>query len=162
MSGQKVRITMKEKFCVSLLHKYLRKKGGGINLDEMNQDMLKVVLGGGQVIAHITEDGCYAVSREALSGHEDYVMIGEEFIELESIEPMGNPYFKGKMYRLTDQDNQLGVFVKQKFNSKTKEVEYTIVTSAMETITGNTLVEMSDDELDLFNFGLRTDYYAKA
>lgn len=166
MSGQKVKILIKECFKSSLLHKYLENEQGELDLDSndgYNKDLLGIVIGrhGKQVIAHVTEDGMLAVSRETF-GNEGFVMIGEEFIEMDSIEVIGSPYIKGKMYRLTDQGDKLGMFVKQRFDQKTKEVIYTIVTSDREAIEGTTLVEMGDDDLDLFGFGIRSDYYAKA
>ena len=161
---QRVRITIKEKFCVSLLHKYLEKEEGGLNLDEINKDLLQIIVGkhGQQVIGHVTSDGAIAVSRETISGTEGYVMVGTEFIEMDNIEPLGSPYFKGKMYRIAGDNDTLGVFVKMEFDGDNMEPIYTIVTSAKEFIRGNTMVEMNDEELDLFGYGLRKEYYAKA
>lgn len=166
MSGQKVKITIKECFKSSLLHKYLENEQGGIDLesnDGYNSDLLGIIIGrhGKQVIANVTEDGSLAVSRESF-GNEGYVIVGDEFVEMDSIEMIGSPYFKGKFYRLTDQGNKVGVFVSVEFDGKAKEAVYTIMTSDMQTIKGTTLVELNDEELDMFNFGARSNYYAEA
>jgi len=161
-NSQKVKITILETFETKLLHKYLEQDGGGLNLNDQNKALLQIVIGrhGQEVIAYLTEDGGIAVNGEPY-GVDGYVMVGFEFINLENIKPLGTCYFTGKMYRLVDQDNQLGIFVKMDFNVNKKEMEYTIMTTSMERVTGTTMAEMNDDDLNSFGFD-RKSYYAEA
>lgn len=157
---QKIEIIIKEKYCVSLLRKYLEQDGGGLNLGEHNQALLQIVIGrGGQkVIAYLNDEGTICVNGEPY-GIDGFIPVSYEFIDMENIKPIGTCYFKGKMYKMVDQDNKMGVFVSMDFDSKKKEMVYTLMTTTMEKITGTTMVELDDDEIIAFGFESRKDYY---
>jgi hypothetical protein len=159
---QKVEIIIKDSFETKLLHPYLEDDRGGINLTGgSNSAFLSIVIGqhGKPVIAYITEDMQLAVNGES-HGYDGMVMIGFEFIEMDQITPIGCPYIKGRMYQMADQDNKIGVYVGMEFDSKSKEVIYILVGSDRKQIRGNTMVELSDEDLDLFGLDERTEYYS--
>lgn len=158
-NGQKVRIEIKEEFSFSLLRPYL-KADKNIIWDDHNQALIKLLTmqGGQTVIAHVTEDGKLAVNGEAY-GLDGHIMLGWEFINLENIEPLGINFFKGKLYRMVDQDGALGFFIGVEFDAEAKAMLYSIMHTEKGLIKGKIMAELEDETLEMFGLGDRFDYY---
>lgn len=159
MSEQKVKITIKDEYAVSLLYKYLEDDKGALNLCEQNQAFLQVVIGGHgkEINAVLTDDMQFAVT----TMYSDVpVMVDYCFVEMDNVKPQGSCYIEHKMYRMSDNKDQVGVYVEMKFDSE-KGVRYVLLNTSMERIEGSIMTELTDDELDMFKFGSRQEYYPK-
>jgi hypothetical protein len=154
---QKVKITIKESFPSSLLHKYLEDDKNGMNLESQNLAFIRVVIGmhGQEINAVLTDDMQFAVIHPSA----DFpVMVDYCFVEMDNVKPQGSCYVAHKMYRMSDNNDQVGIYVEMKFDA-VKGVRYILLNTSMERIEGSLMTELTDDELDAFKFGERLEYY---
>jgi hypothetical protein len=154
---QKVKITIKDDYAVSLLYKYLEDDKGALNLCEQNQAFLQVVIGGHgkEINAVLTDDMRFAVT----TMYSDIpVMVDYIFVEMDNVKPQGSCFVPHKMYRMSDNNDQVGIYIEMKFDAS-KGVRYVLLNTSMERIEGSLMTELTDDELDKFKFGERLEYY---
>ena len=160
MSGQqKVKITIKEDFSNDLIRRQTMDDKGQMIINEYNQAWLSIVIGlhGKAINAILTDDMRFAVITPLC---DTPIMIEYDFVEMDNVIPQGSCYISHKMYRMTDNEDQLGIYIEMKFD-KEKGVRYVLLTTTMERVEGSIMTELNDDELDMFRFGSRKEYYPK-
>ena len=165
-NGQKVKVTILEKFCFSLLAKQIVLKEGKtkkVNLDRHNTALVNLLAGRGgeEVIAYITDDGQLAVNGDAY-GFDDYIMVNFDFIDKKNIMSVNANYFEGCLYRMQDQDDALGFFVGAEFDFDSKSMLYSIMTTDKGLIKGADMIELGEEALDMYRLGERFKYYKLA
>ena len=85
-------------------------------------------------------------------------MIEYAFVEMDNVLPVGSCYVKNKMYRMQDANNEMGMFIEMKFDPE-KGVRYVLLNTALKRIEGSIMVELNDEELEMFHFSDRLEYY---
>lgn len=162
---QKVKVKILKDFSWDLLKRQIVLEEGDtktFNMDAHNQALIQLLAmaGGNTVYGYITPTGQLAVDGGAF-GYDDFIMVNFHFIDVKSIEASNCNFHRGKLYRMEDRDDIVGSFVGMDFDEKTKSFTYSIVTSTRDVITGTEMIELSDEDLDIFGIGDRFAYYTE-